>query len=268
MGILMIKKFILRGYSKYKLLKYNNVIPSTKNSSDVYIVEFPKSGITWLSTIIANLNLLNSNSPMRATFFNIQQLVPDIHIDTDIPCQTLWDIPKYRFIKSHSSYCPLYKNVIYLVRNPISVMDSYYRFNVDRGSFNGSFESFVKDSPFGIKRWVSHVNSWLDKPRSQRMHLIKYESLIKKPCDTISELFTNLGLPCDAKFVSRAIDLSSLASMKDSESLYKSYDPARDVEFVGKGKSKSEGINLELKKYIIEESRSVLKKLNYDIEDL
>ena len=57
-GIILIVKNFLR---KIKDQKYNKLYPINPKHDDVYIVEFPRSGITWLSTLIANVNLLASS---------------------------------------------------------------------------------------------------------------------------------------------------------------------------------------------------------------
>lgn len=100
-GILKILIFYLEQIINFK----NNIFyPRNPRHDDVYIVELPKSGITWLSTIIANINLLESNEKIKITFYNVHQYIPDIHSSLNINYHPLWSFPKFRFIKSHDTY--------------------------------------------------------------------------------------------------------------------------------------------------------------------
>jgi hypothetical protein len=45
--------------------------------NDVFLVEFPKSGITWLSFLIANSLLKNHDE--NVTFYNYHKYIADIH---------------------------------------------------------------------------------------------------------------------------------------------------------------------------------------------
>src|SRR5262249_53515567 len=128
--------------------------------SDLYLVEFPKSGITWLSFLVANVNLLLSGrGDQEATFFNIHDLVPDIHVGRQLgPPATLK--PGYRIIKSHNSFNPLYYKVVYLARDPRHVMPSYHAFLRELGHRDWSLEEMVRDPTFGIRAWCRHVHGW------------------------------------------------------------------------------------------------------------
>ena len=244
------------------------MVPVIQKSNDIFIVEFPKSGITWLSTIIANINLMESGLKQRATYYNIQQLIPDIHISRNISDKAIWPFPNIRFIKSHFKYCPLYKNIIYLVRNPVSVLNSYYNFTISRKQFKGSFKKFINDSKFGIEAWIRHVDGWMKKNNSQRMHVIKFEELKDNPIQTIRDLYTNLGIMAEKNTIENAIELANITNMKISEKHYNNFDPGRKVSFIGKGESKTELVNPDLKREIIKKSKHILISLGYDIDTL
>ena len=104
--IKMLKELKYYLSDKIRQVKYYKKLPTKQKNSDIYIVEFPKSGITWFSTLIANINLIESHSIQRATFYNIQQLVPDIHMNRNVLDSPMWETPKCRFIKSHFEFCP------------------------------------------------------------------------------------------------------------------------------------------------------------------
>ena len=249
-GFFLSIKNILRNLRDYK---YSRFYPNNPRHDDVYIVEFPKSGITWLSTLIANVNLLESNKKTEATFFNLHQYIADIHSSKDINHEPIWSFPKYRFIKSHDVYNKNYHFVIYLIRDPFKVMNSYYIFLKQLGVFKGNIEDFVKHPKYGIDAWLSHVNSWLDRGMSsQRVHLVKYEDLIKRPFEEIKKIYGNLGLPISEENIKAAIESSSISNMKISEALHNKNNPNyHEFEFVGKGEeSYNKIMSNEAKNYI------------------
>lgn len=244
-------------------LRYKNMLPKEVNQSDLFIVEFPKSGITWLSTIIANILLLEGKAPIKATYFNIQQLIPDIHLGRSIQFSPFWKYSGFRFIKSHHTYCPLYNNVIYIVRHPYSVMTSYFHYCKSMGQFEGDLDSFIKSDRYGITKWDTHVRGWLDrKSSSQRIHLIKYEELIEDPINTINYLFKNLGYEVLNENIRNGIQESEFIKMKENEALYNKHNPHRTFSFVREGK-KDYKIEERNKKYILSISKDIIEKLGY-----
>lgn len=233
--------------------KSYRLYPNNPKHSDIYLVEFPKSGVTWLATLIANINLLESNEKVQATFYNLHQYIPDIHKSRDLIDKPLWNFPKYRFIKSHDTYNKNYNFVIYLIRDPYKVMNSYYIFCKQLGWYDKTFKEFVEDPVFGIKSWVHHTNSWLDrKVSAQRIHFLKYEDLIDDPFLTINNLYTNLGLLVDDKNINKAISLSNIENMKKTEKFYNINSSAStEFEFVDKSKNFfEENMNEDIKSYI------------------
>ena len=95
--------------------RYRSSTPKSVKSSDLYIVEYPKSGITWFSSILASSCMSQAGIAIRPSYFNLEQFVCDIHVNRDIPDNV--NFPYYRLIKSHAGYNPFYRHMIYLVRN-------------------------------------------------------------------------------------------------------------------------------------------------------
>ncbi len=113
--------------NRVRKARERKTIPINPLHSDLYLVEYPKSGATWLSTILANTALIESGKTERATFVTARKYIPDIHISRDIG-ELGYTIPSNRIIKSHDLYNSRYCFVIYLVREPFDVMTSYYNF--------------------------------------------------------------------------------------------------------------------------------------------
>jgi hypothetical protein len=211
--------------------------------NDVFLVEFPKSGITWLSFLIANSLLKNHDE--NVTFYNYHKYIADIHQLRGAKISNrIYPLNGYRFIKSHHEQTPSYYFVVYILRNPFDVMISYYRFMQSSG-YRDSFENFVISKRYGIQNWVDHVKGWLvdNNDLAQRIHVIRYEDLMADATQELSSLFANLGLRIDKPRIQKALADSSKENMKKSEELYKNFNPVykkSNMDFVRKCKVKQE----------------------------
>lgn len=213
---------------------YRECVPEVPWHNDFYLVEFPKSGVTWLSTILANLALIESGRNEVASYSSVHMFVPDIHVTQSLG-ELPYTRPPVRFIKSHAQYNPFYAFLVYLVRHPLGVMKSYYRFTSELGDEGRrSFDSFCRSKKMGIPAWREHIRSWLvGKAVPQRLHLCRYEDLCAKPYDEILRISDNFGWNLSDDAIRKAIALSSMDRMKESESLYRNGNPRYGMEFVG-----------------------------------
>lgn len=254
----MIKNNLRRLKQYWLFLKHRDLLPDVVENSDLYLVEFPKSGIHWLSFIITNTCLLEAGINKRATHFNVEQFIGDIHRHKKIAQPPFF--PYHRIIKSHSSYNPFYRHVVYLVRNPFSVMVSYYHFTIANKAFSGSIEEFVRDKRFGVKNWAEHIWSWIEPERPLKFHLIRYEDLHDDAFGTIKALYTNLGWCIDDEKIKKAIEMSSFEEMKKDDEHYRKHCPFRRYDFVREGKKKTE-LSDDIKRYILEVAGDLLERL-------
>lgn len=223
----LIQRWIVRA-------RYVDSLPVNPRNDDIYIVEFPKSGITWLTAIISNLMLrMDGGLEQREkiTAFNRFRYIPDVH---QLRGAMINENTRWRFIKSHSGYNPYYFMTIYLLRNPYDVMVSYYNFQREAG-YDLDFLSFVKSDKYGIQAWVGHVEGWLNRTtRDSKLHLVKYEDMQNNPEGTIGIMLDNIGLVVDGDDVAWALKKSSLQSMKHWENLVRSNNPSYNRSLVGK----------------------------------
>ena len=249
------RKFVadfLNGLSSAELRQHN----------DFYIVEYPKSGITWLSCLLANVALIESGRCEIATFSSIHHYVPDIHMCRKIS-NMIYDRPPVRFIKSHAKFTSSYISLIYLTRHPLSVLKSYYRYNIEtEGKKYSSFIDFCKSRRHGVPAWRNHVNSWLRRRIvPQRLSLVKYEDLLKDPARELLSLSTNFGWEFSESSIQSAISRCSIYEMKKSEETYRSRDPRYSLNFVA-GSDESP-VDSDAVSYICNECQSELRLLGY-----
>ena len=153
-------------------------LPQPRRDDDLFIVEFPKSGITWLTFLVANTNVILSNDPREVTFFNISDFVPEPQT-TKYLGPTNLSAPGFRCLRSHASFTPRYRKIFYLVRDPRNVMVSYWAFLNGLGWWQGSLEQLIDHPSYGISAWNAHVTGWIDRVHaSARFTLIRYEDLV------------------------------------------------------------------------------------------
>jgi len=203
-----------------------SMMPRHPRHSDLYIVEFPRSGITWLTTLLANAALIESGREEIASFFNAGVYVPDIHISRDLG-DAYFDRPPVRMIKSHSKWNSGYGFVIYLARNPLSVMKSYYRYLHQNGrNPHHDFEIFCRSEIFGIPEWKRHVQSWLaGAPVANRLYLVRYEDLEADAAGELRAISECFGWNLGPGAIDGAVIRSSVERMKANETLYRRHNP-------------------------------------------
>lgn len=254
-----IKQYLRDKKENLKYLKYKNTLPANPMHDDIYVVEFPKSGITWLQHILGNIEVqLSGRENEYITFYNHHKYLPDVH---QLRGAYIERFLRRTFIKSHSEYNPYYYFVIYLIRNPFDVMVSYYNFLLDLGEKTSSFEEFVK-SDNGIIAWKRHVNSWnYKKVDAQRIHFLRYEDLTKDTKESVMNIYKNFGVNLEENVVDLAIDNSNIKNMSILEMHYKKYNVNYTMSFVGKDKkiSKDELLNDDIKSYIINVAHEEIK---------
>jgi hypothetical protein len=242
----MFNKFIIaiREYKDYcnsyiRQKRYFKYMPEKPLHDDLYLLAYPKSGITWLSFLLANVNVKMSGSNQQVTLYNINDIVPDIEHDRFLKDNIL-SFPGHRIIKSHSEYNPFYKKMIYLVRDPRDVMVSYYYFLKKLGLFNHDLTKLVHSQIYGIEAWCRHVQGWVEKTTaSDSIDFVRYEDIKSAPLGVLTRIYTLLGHQIPQEILEQSIELSSFENMKKLEAYCNYGGDFRfpGFEFVRKGEA-------------------------------
>lgn len=198
--------------------------------SDLFLVEFPKSGVTWLSNIIANIEILNSTEisecKKRITFGNLESFISDRHLG--YPSSYYSPIFAGKLLKSHTRINRYIHRVIYIYRHPVSVMKSYYR--MCKGykfiSNEMTFSEFIRDSETGIESWKQHVKGWLfASDVDQRIFFVSYENLVEDAIVYVQKIYDVFGIDALPKHIfEEAIQRSSADNMKILETQLREND--------------------------------------------
>jgi sulfotransferase family protein len=210
---------------------------------DIFIVSYPRSGNTWTRFLIGNL--LSPNSPV--TFANVESRIPEIYLCTD---QQLRQLAKPRIMKSHEYFDPRYKRIIYLVRDPRDVAVSLYHYSLKRQNIPDGYPldefvpRFIAGEFFvGCGTWEEHVLSWLaPRRRSNSFLFFRYEDLLANPVEALAKVASGLQLATTRETLTRAVELSTAARMRDSEKKHSANwkltkDTRQDIPFVREAKS-------------------------------
>ncbi|MFH1049575.1 MAG: sulfotransferase domain-containing protein [bacterium] len=216
----------------------NNFEPSSK---DVFLVSFPRSGNTWVRTLLSNL--VYNIHPNSLDDLNI--IIPDIYVPVKNKSLIKSD---YHIVKSHEPFRNkdknLYLKVIYLYRDPRDVCISYYKFSKNFG-YEFTFEQFIIDMFTGrltYGSWQNHINSWLNHWNHEikiEILKLKYEDLIINPIEELKRISKFLQIETNEKLLVNSSTNSSVDNMKNiaiNSSLKKRYtDP--NYKFIGDAKS-------------------------------
>jgi len=245
-------------------------LPVGRRDDDLFLVEFPKSGVTWLTFLIANVNALLSEDQRRITFFNINDFIPDVQTARHLGVPLL-RFPGYRCFKSHSSYTWRYRKVFYVARDPRHIMVSYWVFLTALGKWHGTLEDLVRHPIYGIQAWNSHVTGWLERvDAAASFAVVRYEDLLADTAGELRRLYHFLGFMVSDEILAAAIERSSLEEMRASESAFNSRHPAlKGLEFVRRGRSGGprEELSEEMRRLIEDEAAAVMKRLGYAVAE-
>lgn len=208
-------------------------------SSDLYIAEFPKSGITLLTILLANALLAANGYRARATFTSVRSYIVDLCVGEHIESHVFND-PPLRLYKTHSIFSEQFIHSIYLVRHPADVMASYLRYAQGRNWWtNGEVRDFLDHPEMGIASWQRHVDSWLRLYSSRSdvsfIHLLRYEDLVADPLTELKKLNENFGWRLPEVALTEAVSLASRDEIRRQEKRYAAHNPNHQFEFVSAG---------------------------------
>lgn len=260
-----------------KRIKNRIMLHSAIRKSDVFLVGHPKSGNTWLAFMLAVL--AEKDREERVNISNVGEFVPTIH-NSDLSISRYKNLHSPRIFRTESpNYPGAYPKTIYIIRDPRSVLLSYYHHCVhDTGRTDWPISDFVDEilaagciqslEPTLI-RWDRQVESWLERAQHQSVSLVKYEDLKIDCKGALQQLSDFLGLDYDANLLELAVERGNFSSMRKDEKKFgaESYPGEKGKRgfFVRKGKVDSwkEEMPPEAIEKIEQTFYSTMKKMGY-----
>jgi Sulfotransferase domain len=188
----------------------------------IALAAFPKSGVTYLSSL-----LFYSFFPTAKPEDIEHSYVIDIHGNP-------WEAAEAHrgriFLKTHFAYPEHVKAVgqpekaIYLVRDPLDIMNSAYDFHrLLDNTFAEDRDSFVDrwiasgGGDFDVAGpWTRHADSWT-RQSDVPVLVIRYTALVDRPEEELDRIFSFLGFQPEAALIRAAIDNSSMKAMRERE---------------------------------------------------
>ena len=209
---------------------------------DVFLVSYPKSGNTWTRFLIANL-LYAEQHP---DWGSIDRLIPAPEVMSKRDFERM---PRPRVIRTHDSFDPRYKQVIYIVRDPRDVALSQYYHHRKRKLIDDKhpFESFLPRFLAGETNdhgsWKQNVASWLAaRYGDPRFLLVRYEDMILDTPRELAGIGRFVGVEATPERLAKVVEQSSPREMRkleqvqaDKNALTK--DTRQDLPFVRTAKS-------------------------------
>jgi hypothetical protein len=205
-------------------------------TNDIHVCAFPKSGVTYFGFLLVAARLRHNQIALVPTMYNIDFLLIDIHKMSNSAPASIWRDGIGDLFKSHDPYFGV-PNVVYLLRNPLDTLRSYYHFRTQLG-VQSSARDFLT-GPEGIAAWVNHVKSWLidNRNASQSLFVTEYEELQSNPREELRALGRQLGLEFSDNTLDFALRAAGLDSMRALEASFVARNPVNaqfQLEFVRK----------------------------------
>jgi hypothetical protein len=185
---------------------------------DVFLVSYGKSGNTWARFLIANLRYPEEPT----TFLNVERKIPDIYVNSQ---EFMLMLPRPRILKSHETFDPRYKKVIYIVRDPRDVAVSLYHWLIKRRVLHDGYpmERYVPRFLTGeftetSGSWADNALTWLaTRQNTREFLLLRYEDMLQDPGEELRKVASFLDIDAANERLQRAVELSSADRMRKLE---------------------------------------------------
>lgn len=182
---------------------------------DQFIAAFPRSGSTWLRTMLTNVMVEGADS--NPEVFNAH--IPGMSLSR---LRGLRAMPSPRLLMTHSHWQPDIQPAVYVVRDGRDALVSFYHYLTTRQGRSLSFEAFFDGylaGRYGIP-WHEHVEGWLGEGPAvlgDRLHVVHFEALKADPASEVERVLAFLGVEADRGRVEAAVEAASLSNMRKIE---------------------------------------------------
>jgi len=202
--------------------------------SDIFIVTYPKSGTTWMQSILRTM-LFTEDTPEWAKM-PLTERFPWVDFIPSLSVTDLEKLPNPRVFKCHN-HSPqemddqIFKGnkkakIIYVVRDPRDACVSLYHQLqkagisdwMSKASFTDFFKTYFRDEKvvfYGL--WEDHVNNWLSSRNEYDILVVKYEDLIADSCKEISRVADFIDCDLTPVAVSEIAEKTSFGNIKKKE---------------------------------------------------
>lgn len=205
-----------------------------QRAGDQFLASYPRSGSTWMRTMLVNIMVPDANS--NPDVFNA--VIPGVSI-RQVP--RIRRQPSPRIMHTHTYYRPEIARVVYTVRDGRDVLISFYHYLVTRRGAKMPFDEWFaryEDGECG-HRWDENVQSWLGEGRQvlgENMLIVRFEEMKTRPVETLLDVCRHLGIDVDQNKVELAVGQASLESARKIEQSRASKSTEGDASFYRGGR--------------------------------
>ena len=198
----------------------------------------------------------------------LPEIVPDINqlYSAGADLSKYAHLPNPRVFTVHARYDRAFPRVIYILRDPRSVMVSYWHQKrlVDPG-FNLSLKEFIAKDDHWPTLWNKHVEEWLFRDHKNVM-MVRYEDMAANTFEIARKVIEFIKLPSDDHTIEHAVEAAKFENMKALEDKYgRRVQGAHEERFIRKGNTDSwrEELDEESLRILEQKYGAVMTKLGY-----
>ncbi|PZD70487.1 hypothetical protein C1752_12058 [Acaryochloris thomasi RCC1774] len=194
----------------------------TYGPTDIYVVSYPKSGRTWLQSLIRK-------------YLSLKYDLPEIEILSPKLLTKGIGLPRIKFTHDETHFSALLKydklstskrkfhgkKVLLIKRNiKDTLVSSYFHTTKRSKDFEGTISEFIRSDEFGVLKILKFYDIWLQNQDRPRTYIsIQYEDLHTAPKDTLMKVLSFLGeLNISEEYVDRSIEYCSFKNLNKLES--------------------------------------------------
>jgi len=258
-------------FSKNKFARteaYRTLMRHRYGTAGLLKIGFPKSGNTWVHFLMANSIVGAADRTDDVHFKNLKHWMAGSEKPPTKP--PVEGFPKMRGThdkRGEAMYLGEDTKVVYIVRHPGDVMESFYHWRRDfwKDIEVGTFSEFIR-SEHGVQRWVNHVESWEDRWDL----LIKFEDLKQDPASQLRGIWSLINKEIDESTIQYAVEQSSFENMSRMEEKYGLKDKEGrnpDAKFMREGESDAGEAYFDAKdqQYLERTAGDLMSKLDYTV---
>ncbi len=177
------------------------------------IVSFPRSGRTWLITMIGLVVCYNKGLPTSQAMVERKKYVNATHDRTDKSLKVHAD----DLSTDKSAYAD--RRVLFMTRDPKDTLVSAHLHATKRkGNFDGTLSEYIRDPRYGIAKLARFNKIWFaNQGVPERFMTISYEGLLDNPEYCLRAICVFLQVPHRPLDIELAVRDSSIEKLRDAE---------------------------------------------------
>ena len=206
-----------------------------RRKGDRFLASFPRSGSTWLRTILVNIMVPGANSDPEV--FN--EVIPGVSIRN---APAIRGLPSPRIIHGHTCYRNEIERAIYTVRDGRDALVSFYHYLTTRRGISMPFDKWFSKyerHEYG-PTWDEHVRSWFvtgARALGDDLLIVRFERMKAEPVETVMDICVHLALDADVAQVESAVKMASIENARKIERRRVGSGASGDASFYRGGKT-------------------------------